>query len=280
MTDPQIIRYEIEGCLPGPTVAIIGGVHGNEPIGVKAIEAVLPRLKLRRGRVIFIVANPPALAVNQRYLDTNLNRALVNPPDLTSREGRLAQQLMTVLDGCDALLDLHASMNNDPPFAICEEDALSIAARLPITIVSTGWAAAEPGSTDAYLHQQGKPAICVECGQLDRWRQNLPLAIEAINAFLAILGLTNQSIPSARQQTVVAVKYPVFKETDRFCFVREFVGFETLKPNELIARDGEKQYRAPQWASCVIFPWPEAPIGAEAFLIGRISGASRPTRRP
>lgn len=263
--------------LPGPTVAIIGGVHGNEPIGVRAIEAILPRLKLRRGQVIFIVANPPALAANRRYLDTNLNRALVSPPDRSSREGRLAEQLMPVLDDCDALLDLHASMNDDPPFAICEKDALSLAARLPVSIVSTGWTQTEPGSTDAYLHQRGRPAICVECGRLDRWRQNLPLAVETVNAFLAILGLVDQPMPPAREQTVVAVQYPVFKKTDRFRFVREFSGFETLQPNELIARDGKMQYRAPRTPSCIIFPWPEAPVGAEVFLIGRTSGGDLTT---
>lgn len=248
---------------------MIGGVHGDEPIGVKAIEAILPTLKLLRGTVIFIIANPPALAARQRFIDINLNRALVNPPNLSTSEGRLAAQLMLVLDSCDALLDLHAGMGTVPPFVICEPDALPIAARLPVDIVSTGWTTVEPGSTDAYLYNQGKSALCIECGNRDDWQANLPLAESTIKTFLAYYSLIDYPPPPKRRQQIVAVTYAVRKQSTNFRFVRPFASFERLQPGELIAREGSITYRAPNYDSYIIFPWAEAPVGAEVFLVGK-----------
>lgn len=265
----RIIIRKVTGSQPGPTIAVMGGVHGDEPVGVKAIEAIGATLRLLRGTVIFIIANPPALAAGRRSIDRNLNRSLVDPPDLSTSEGKLAAQLMPVLDGCDALLDLHAGMGTVPPFVICEPNALPIAARLPVDIVSTGWTTVEPGSTDAYLYNQGKPALCLECGNRDRWRTNLPLAVAAIKTFLAYYNLIEYPLPPKRRQQVVAVEYAVFKPSADFRFERPFASFERLQPGEVIANDGSTTYRAPDYPSCIIFPWAEAPVGAEAFVIGR-----------
>jgi len=40
--------YEIKGQLDGPTVTIMGGIHGNEFCGVEAIKALASDLNIKR----------------------------------------------------------------------------------------------------------------------------------------------------------------------------------------------------------------------------------------
>lgn len=258
----------ISGKDPGPTVTIMGGVHGDELVGVKTLEYLVPKLELKRGTLIAVVANPAAINEKKRFIDHNLNRVLVADPPEKSNEGRLARFLMDILDKSDALLDIHAGMGGEPPFIICEENSFSIAKCMPVSIVSTGWVEAEPGSTDEYMYRQGKSALCIECGDKNNWQEMIPLAVDAIQQFLGYWDMIDSPPkPNILPQKIVAVRYPVFKDSEAFVFVRKFIGFENLKPNELIATDREKNYFAPTYPSCIIFPWQDTPVGTEAFLI-------------
>ncbi len=62
----------------GPTMVLIGGMHGNEPSGVIAIQNVFRDIEANsipvRGELIGISGNLKALASNQRFLDRDLNR--------------------------------------------------------------------------------------------------------------------------------------------------------------------------------------------------------------
>src|SRR6266576_1158262 len=66
------------GTQPGPLVVVVCGIHGNEPAGVRAAEAVFERLERERpafrGELVAIGGNLAALAENRRYLDQDLNR--------------------------------------------------------------------------------------------------------------------------------------------------------------------------------------------------------------
>jgi predicted deacylase/glutamine amidotransferase-like uncharacterized protein len=101
--------------MPGPTVLIVGGVHGNEPAGANAAEAVR-RWPITRGRLVVIPrANVPGLAANKRLipnLDTNLSNLNRNYPRAGKEEsprGELAEAIWTVVLKFqpDWLLDLH-----------------------------------------------------------------------------------------------------------------------------------------------------------------------------
>ena len=63
---------------PGPTLLLQGGIHGNEPAGVVAIQRVLARLAELgasvAGRIVALAGNLPALEHGTRYLVRDLNR--------------------------------------------------------------------------------------------------------------------------------------------------------------------------------------------------------------
>ncbi|MEL7499298.1 MAG: succinylglutamate desuccinylase/aspartoacylase family protein [Planctomycetota bacterium] len=62
----------------GPTLVLFGGVHGNEPSGVIAIQRVFAEIQNRQiqlhGRLLGLAGNLVALAAGRRFVDQDLNR--------------------------------------------------------------------------------------------------------------------------------------------------------------------------------------------------------------
>lgn len=80
-TSERIIGI-FEGSSPGPLLIAVGAVHGNEPAGVRAIEAFLEIVKAQaaspglcfKGNLIGLVGNLEAYRANCRYFKHDLNR--------------------------------------------------------------------------------------------------------------------------------------------------------------------------------------------------------------
>jgi glutamine amidotransferase-like uncharacterized protein len=107
--------YTVDSGEAGPTVLIVGGMHGNEPAGAEA-AAQIRHWPLVRGRLVIVPrANPPALAADVRRIPgkrqrvADLNR---NFP-ATQRErgpiGPTAENLWAFINDVrpDWILDLH-----------------------------------------------------------------------------------------------------------------------------------------------------------------------------
>ncbi len=98
-----------------PTIAIVGGVHGNEPIGVKAIRK-LKHLDIK-GSMKFIVANEKALQLQQRFVKVDLNRSF--PGNKKGKyEERLAYTILKELEGVDYVFDIHSTIVKTDNFII------------------------------------------------------------------------------------------------------------------------------------------------------------------
>src|SRR5262245_17295394 len=85
---PRVVG-RIRGARAGPTLVFVGGMHGNEPAGVRAAARVLAGLETAAvplsGEVVALAGNLGALAAGRRYLGRDLNRmwspaALSSPP--------------------------------------------------------------------------------------------------------------------------------------------------------------------------------------------------------
>lgn len=76
----QMTRFigSFEGKGPGPTLVFFGGIHGNEPAGVKALEYFFSQVATSdlniNGAIFAIRGNIPALLEKKRYLEKDLNR--------------------------------------------------------------------------------------------------------------------------------------------------------------------------------------------------------------
>jgi len=109
-------RYHvIQGDEPGPTVLLVGGVHGDEPAGAQAAEQIC-QWPLRKGRLVVIPrANPAALDARTRLIpgekagSRDLNRNFPKPGGPAEAIGDLAAALWSTIAAQkpDWVIDLH-----------------------------------------------------------------------------------------------------------------------------------------------------------------------------
>ncbi|MHB0978333.1 MAG: M14 family metallopeptidase [Minisyncoccota bacterium] len=255
----------------GPTSVILVGVHGNEQCGIRALEKILPTLKIKSGRVLFGYGNPKAIKLNVRYTKSNLNRMFrpngeISPRERKSYEYSRAQVLKKYLDQSSALLDIHSSNTKESkPFLICEKNSKGLRKYLPFGLVVSGFDMVEPGGTDYYMNKTGAVGICAECGY-----SNDPSAEEVaektIKAFLAARRHINGRTFLVKQ-TLIKI-YGLYKTTtNSFVLEKTFKDFERIKRNQLIGKDGEKEIRASK-DSLILFARNRSKRGEEAFLLG------------
>lgn len=117
---------ERKAILPGSIqqVAIVGGTHGNELIGVYLVKKFqqFPDLIQRQSLdCITLLANPGAIAANRRYLDRDLNRCFGDEDlanlELVGYEDKRAKELAAQFKPeqqptIDLLIDLHSTTAN------------------------------------------------------------------------------------------------------------------------------------------------------------------------
>lgn len=169
--------------LDGPLVLAIGGIHGNEPSGVQAIEAVLEQLRRHhpplRGRFVGLAGNIAALRARRRYIDQDLNRCfrheIVKAPSVAENvEHRELAALVSLIgeyaaghdDVC--FVDCHTtsspsvpylSVNAHPPSLIMMED-------FPLHTV-IGLERSIPGCCGEFLNDLDYRGFTFEAGQHD-----------------------------------------------------------------------------------------------------------------
>lgn len=166
--------HVLNGALPGPTLMVIGVVHGEEIFAIDAIRVALAKVDLARlrGTVLAVpVANPAALAANTRNtpLDMlDLNRQFPGSQDGWLSE-RIAAAITPLIDRSDALLHidggsldrvihyvfLKAGANDD-------ESSVRLSRAFGLQYLYRG--AHSPGSVTSYAAGRGIPAVLAEIG--------------------------------------------------------------------------------------------------------------------
>jgi succinylglutamate desuccinylase len=259
---------EIMGDKPGPTLAIFAGLHGNETAGVFALQELIPKLKITRGKIFIAYANPPAIEAGVRMVNKNMNRCFNKDNKGTDPEDIRAKELMTVLDSSDALLDLHMFYDDGVPFVICEDNAVDIAHKFDVDIISTNWDTTEPGAADGYMFRQGKIGICIECGPISKAQEYKGFSIRTIYQFLRHFDMSDSRTEfSTKPKRIVRASHMVRKSSANFKLTDGFRNFDKMKNGQIISVDGKERYVAKD-GECIIFPHYNARIGEEAFIIG------------
>lgn len=176
-----------EGGRPGRTVVAIGALHGNEPAGIDAIEAVLAELNRRgvdmAGSLVGVVGNLQATVAEQRYLERDLNRGwqpescarVATPRPDESPEDAEQRELLQVIAPLEArdpaplvFLDLHSTSGPAAPFAIIPDIARNRALALPLPIPTVlGLAEIIDGAMLPCMVERGHMGVAVEGGQHD-----------------------------------------------------------------------------------------------------------------
>ena len=148
---------------PGPAVALMAGVHGDEWEGQAAILELWHQLPgiLNRGTVYLLpAANAEASLAGRRLSPNdggNLNRAFLGPPARGYTESVAAALEAKLLPRVEALVDVHsggASLRYLPSSVITRYGRDALDPRLPALARAFGWGAArvdDPAQLDAAL---------------------------------------------------------------------------------------------------------------------------------
>ena len=99
-----------------PCVVLIGGMHGDEKVGIKVLKCA-ENLKNIKGTLKLIIANPPALVKNKRFIDADLNRMFPGKVN-GNKEERLAFEILKEIKNADYVLDFHSCSVESKPFCI------------------------------------------------------------------------------------------------------------------------------------------------------------------
>ena len=172
-------------------LVFIGGMHGNEPTGVIALQQAFRILEQQnvpiKGQVLGIVGNLSALPGGQRFLKTDLNRLwlhreidavssaqsveeLAHPEQQEQFE--LLQILQPILDSKQqvSVFDLHTTSAPSLPFIVLNDQIANrnLAMRFPVPKV-IGIEEYLEGPLLSYVNEYGHVAMAYEAGKHDDW---------------------------------------------------------------------------------------------------------------
>ncbi|MFB6134847.1 MAG: succinylglutamate desuccinylase/aspartoacylase family protein [Halanaeroarchaeum sp.] len=216
-------------------VAIVGGIHGDEPSGVRAIRQVIESNPRLQRPIKLIVANPPAVASHRRYLDADMNRVFPGDPDSQDRERRLAAWLLDSIDDCTIVLSLHSTHSYDDPLAFVSRSHLqgqALAARLPVPHII------DPTPCVEGAFPTSAPVLTIEAGKTltEEATEN---ASEIVEAFLQLIDALPGEPPEI-DSTYYTMTGEVPKQAD-IDYDLLVDNFELVASGTTVARgDGEK----------------------------------------
>ena len=291
---------------PGPTLVFFGGIHGNEPAGVLAIQRVFEQLEADnvqlKGRVLGLAGNLPALKSNQRFISKDLNRIWNqqfterfsnarpdsdnSPTPSSISEYKDQRELFSIIqpllenESTTCFFDLHTTSSRSAPF-IGINDQLNnrkFAFQFPVPTV-LGIEEYLEGPLLSYLNDFGNVAMAFEAGQHDD-----PNSIEIHTAFiyLAMVGagiVSEESIKDLQAHreclTTVDPSERVFEvifrkkisAEDEFKMNPGYRNFMRVRKGEVLAEDKNGQVKATH-SGKIFMPLYQA-SGDDGFFIVR-----------
>ncbi|WP_096395365.1 succinylglutamate desuccinylase/aspartoacylase family protein [Halorubrum trapanicum] len=270
-------------------VAIVGGIHGDEPAGVRIVERLAAELSPLdptdgggvdggrngddaepEGLVRLILANEPAIEAETRYTDADLNRAFPGDADSEEYERALAPRLAAELEGFDAVLALHTSHSAPPPFAIFSD--LTESVRRTVTGLPVDHVVDASGLRSTTLDSTIPHTVSIEVG-----RQGSEAAVEfgheACHAFLRVHDALADEPPTFSETVVVKGSEEVPKGGGEPRV--HFANFEAIPEGAVFAEDDVYTHRVEEPG---VVPILASERGYDDIfgMYGRVTGAVKP----
>jgi succinylglutamate desuccinylase len=299
------------GRAAGPTLVVIGGMHGNEPGGAIAAKQVLERLSQSdvevRGEVVALAGNMAALRAGRRYHDKDLNRQwgedrvrtlTLQPAADDDAEDREQRDLLAAIEsamqrarGPVYVADLHTTSAPGIPFLITGDTLAQrkLAVEFPLPIV-LGLEEQLDGALSEYWTRRGCVTFAVEGGQhhdpasIDSLEAVLYVAVDAVGVASGVSSdaLRGQVVRSQRlleqrraglPHVMEVVQRHAITDADRFTMEPGFRNLDRAREGQLLARDARGEILAPR-DGLVILPLYQ-PHGSDGFFWGREMSALR-----
>lgn len=299
ISDGSHLVAAYSGDSSGPTLIVVGSIHGNEPAGLKAQLGSTDQLSAlegrMRGRVYLIAGNTRALNRGVRFIDRDLNRSWT-PDDLAamgkdqipdSSETLELRELDTLLDSILItarsevfVLDLHSTSAHGIPFATVGDTLRNrrFAQKFPVPIV-LGIEEQLEGTMLEYLNNTGAVTIGFEGGS--------HLAEETVENHISMIWLAlinsgildDKDVPEAashRDRLGKGNPQPSYIEvrvrkttTDHpeFKMLEGFTNFDPVIKGQVLAESRNGSIRASE-SGMILMPLYQT-LGEDGYFIGR-----------
>lgn len=297
----KISRFigQVTGEQKGPTLIFFGGIHGNEPAGVRALEHLFNALDAGSfricGTIVGIRGNLPALLQGKRFLDQDLNRLwtekniieIKNKPssELEVEELELLEieQLISELLGFYKppfyFIDFHTTSSKTLPF-ITINDALinrKFSQQFPVPII-LGIEEYLEGPLLSHMNKLGYVSLGFESGQ-----HNEESAVKNSIAFswltlvfsgavaeqdVSDLDAFYQQLESSANMDsnfYEVVHRQELKKTDEFSMLNGYVSFQKVTKGTLLAIQNREKISAEE--DTILFMPLYQQQGAEGFFL-------------
>lgn len=253
----------------GPRVAIVGHIHGNEPVGARVLKHLAGAVSdgLIAGSILAVQANPVAAArdlrhtvggqdMNRLWDPASLDYAASLPTADRSVEQSRVLELAPWLKTADCILDLHSTSRPAPPFLLFRDDRAhrQLASQLGVLHTVTGIheSGILPGGLAVNVGlQPGEPGtrlgFVLEAGQHQQDGIDV-FAWEVAQRLLALMGVWHSAPPPpAEMPRVYEVvdryaqapegrgQYRLITPDRAFREKRRLESFETVDAGEVLA---------------------------------------------
>ncbi|MEZ4824700.1 MAG: succinylglutamate desuccinylase/aspartoacylase family protein [Bacteroidia bacterium] len=263
--------------LNGPVLFFLGGIHGNEPAGVLAIQRVFEKLNAIappfHGKCIGIAGNLPALRLGVRYIECDLNRLWsaserdrIYSSDRLNTEETQQREIMEIIEteACNSstpviIADLHTTSASRGFFSIVTYDAenIRLASSLyaPVILKMTD---SLTSTTNIFMKDRQFHGLTFEAGQhddpasVDNHEAAIWLLMEAagcieseyIPGFEAYRNHLISEAAGLPRYVEVIYRHGITPE-DEYETSPGFANYSTVKAGEIVAKDKRGPVTAP-----------------------------------
>ncbi len=286
----------------GPTLIALGGLHGNEPAGLRAISNILDSLREGaiplKGEFIGLAGNLGALERGNRFVEMDLNRiwlpdrirrlragnggASPGPDEMEQLElDDTLKEIFERAGGDVVFIDIHTSSASGVPFVFIGDTLRnrSVALNIPFPVI-LGLEEQLDGGLTEYLCDRGCVTVGIEAGQHDE-----PLTVDVAEGALWVIAaavgmIDEEAIPSLdeRKEVLRSVSRgvpPVLEVRFRHGITRRedfamrpgYVNFQQVSRGEVLADEKGKEICAPESAR-MLLPLYQS-LGNDGFFLAR-----------
>lgn len=290
---PRIIGEYSSGN-EGPLLFVTGGIHGNEPSGIMALEKVFKELEKTKpqinGTILGVSGNKNALNENKRYIHEDLNRTWtkenVQENVKDTHEKKEMFQIIELLEQYPEsdftkryFLDCHTTSSPSLPYVSVQEvnDNDEWAHKFP-TYIIRGFSDIITGDIDHYLSRIGMTGFVFEAGQhtddtsVENHEGAIWLALkEACNLELSEISTYPECVDrfakkNAPDQKTFEITYRHgLKEDDVFEMKPGYENFQKIEKGEFLAKQNGKDIHS-EWNARIFMPLYQAQ-GNDGFFV-------------
>lgn len=265
----------IKGQKKGPTLIFMGGIHGNEPAGVFALQHAMERLKAENvhGSIYGIAGNLWALEHGERYHKADLNRlwtpelmdALPENGEPTAHHDQteqieinaLIKQILDEEEGPFYFFDMHTTSSETLPFLTVNDSLLNrqFTIQYPLPII-LGIEEYLNGPILSYINELGYVAFGFEAGQHDDMA-SIENCVSFIYLSLAFCGsLAKKEFDFQKYHDILAKTtgdvrhiYEIYfhytiKADEKFQMLPGFYNFQRIQHDQHLANSNDRPIKA------------------------------------